>query len=212
MTRPLTLVLNESNPNKVPTSLAELKAGNAFGLVARSARIAVVAGTGVGALPEGAKAAALVRARVTAGGVTGAFTCLTTDAAPATTQAGVNPLGNIQFLIADAVTEAEIVYFVAEGDIREETIVVAAQIGALPSGIQARQLLTAFDVTVPATPVAKTVSARGNAPGAGTASVSVDGDSIRFGDAGVLSARVRYIAFPLTGQSVNEKLQSNVNF
>lgn len=208
MTRILSVVLDEANPNKIADAVKLLPMGSALGLTARTARIVVVAGTGVGALPEAAKAAALVRARVTAGGVVGAFTCLTTDVAPATTQAGINALGNIQFLIADAVTEAEVVYFPAEGVIREETLVVAAQIGVLPTGIQGRQLLTATDITGGIS-VAKTVSARGNAPGAGTASISVDGDSIRFGDAGVLLARVRYIAFPAV--TVDQALRSSVN-
>lgn len=208
MTRALSAVLNESNPNKLATALQDLKAGNALGLVARSARVAVVAGTGIGALPEGAKAAAILRARVTAGAVTGAFTPLATDAAPATTQVGINALGNLQFLIADAVTEAEVVYFVAEGDIRDETLAVAANIAVLPAGIQARQLLTAEDGVTGAD---KVVVARGNAPGAGNVSISVDGDSIRVGDA-IASIHVRYIAFPRTGESVNEKLQSSVSY
>jgi len=208
MTRQLSVVLNEANPNKIPDALKDLGAGTALGLVARTARITVVAATGIGALPEGAKAAALLRARVTAGGVVGAFTCLETDAAPATTQAGINALGNIQFLIADAVTEAEIVYFVAEGVVRDETLAVAANVAALPSGIQARQLLTAADGS---TGAAKTVVARSNAPGAGNVSISVDGDAIRVGDA-IASIHVRYIAFPLTGGSINEKLQSAVNY
>jgi hypothetical protein len=208
MARLLSAVLNEANPNKIPDALKDVGAGSTLGLVARSARITVVAGTGVGALPEGAKAAAVIRARVSAGGVVGAFTCLETDAAPATTQAGVNALGNIQFLIADAVTEAEVVYFVAEGVIRDETLAVAANIAVLPSGVQARQLITAFDG---ATGAAKVVVARGNAPGAGNVSISVDGDSIRVGDA-IASIRVRYIAFPITGTSLNEKIQSSVNY
>jgi hypothetical protein len=208
MTRALASVLNEANPNKLPNAVQALPLGNAIGLTARTARIVVVAGTGVGALPEDAKAAALIRARVTAGTVVGAFTCLTTDAAPATTQAGINALGNIQFLIADAVTEAEVVYFVAEGVVREESIVVASQIGALPSGIQARVLLAATDTTAGAS-TAKTVAARGNSPGAGTASISVDGDSIRFGDAGVLKATVRYIAFPAV--TIDQALRSQVS-
>lgn len=208
MTRLLSAVLNEANPNKIPDALKDIGIGNAIGLVARSARITVVAATGVGALPEGAKAASVIRARVTAGGVVGAFTCLETDAAPATTQAGVNALGNIQFLIADAVTEAEIVYFAAEGVIRDETLAVAANVAALPSGIQARQLISGADG---ATGAAKVVVARGNAPGAGNVSISVDGDAIRVGDA-IASIHVRYIAFPLTSTSVNEKIQSSVNY
>lgn len=208
MTRPLATVLNESNPNKIPTALQDLGAGNALGLVARSARVVVVPGTGVGALPEGAKAAAILRCRSTVGTVTGAFTPLATDAAPATTQVGVNALGNLQFLIADAVSECEVVYFVAEGVIRDETLAVAANIATLPPGVQARQLLTAADG---ATGAAKTVVARGNAPGAGNVSISVDGDSIRVGDA-IASIRVRYIAFPPAGASVHEKIQSSVNY
>lgn len=208
MTRALATVLDESNPNKLATAMHDLSAGKAMGLVARTARITVVAGTGVGALPEGAKAAALLRARVTAGTVTGAFTCLATDAAPATTQAGINALGNVQFLIADAVTEAEIVYIVAEGDIREETLTVASNVAALPAGVQARQLLSVVDL---ATGAAKTVAARGNAPAAGSASISVDGDSIRTGDA-LASIRARYVAFPAAGSSVNDKLQSTVAY
>ncbi len=211
MTRSLATVLDEANPNKLATALQELGAGKALGLVARSARVTVVAGTGIGALPNDAKAAAILRCRVTAGGVVGAFTPLATDAAPATTQVGVNALGNLQFLIADAVTECEVVYFVAEGVQRTDTIVVAAQVGALPAGVQARQLLTATDVTAGAS-TAKNVLARGNAPAAGGASISVDGDSIRFGDAGVLLATVTYIAFPSLGQSVDEKIRSAVSY
>lgn len=208
MSRVLLNVLNEANPNRIADAAREVYLGSALGNAPRNARVAVVAGTGVGVLPEDAKAAAVLRCYVTAGTVTGHFTALQTAAAPATTQVGVSPLGNLQFLIADAVTEAEVTYVTAEGVIRQETITVAAQVGALPTGIQGKTLLSATDVTGGGS-VAKTVAARGNAPGAGTASLSVDGDSIRFGDAGVTSALVRYIAWP--SETVDQALRSSVS-
>ena len=209
MARLLFNVLNEANPNRIADAAREVYLGSALGNAPRNARVAVVAGTGVGALPEDAKAAAVLRCFVTAGTVTGHFTALQTAAAPATTQVGVSPTGNLQFLIADAVTEAEVTYVTAEGIVRQETISVASQIGVLPTGIQAKTLLSATDVTGGGS-VAKTVVARSNAPAASSASISIDGDTIRFGDAGVTSALVRYIAWP--AETVDQALRSSVNF
>lgn len=209
MSRNLLNVLDEANPNRLPDAAREVRIGSALGNAPRNARVVVVAGTGVGALPEDAKAVAVLRCYVTAGTVTGHFTALQTAAAPATTQVGVSATGNLQFLIADAVTEAEVTYVTAEGVIRQETIAVASQIGALPAGIQVKTLLSATDVTGGGS-VAKTVVARGNAPAASSASISIDGDTIRFGDAGVTSALVRYLAWPV--ETVDQALRSTVNF
>jgi hypothetical protein len=210
MTRALSAVLNESNPNKLADAARELPLGSALGLVARTARVTVVAGTGVGVLPEAAKVTGILRCFVSAGGVSGAFTPVATNAAPATTQVGLSATGNLQFLIADAVTEAEVTYFVAEGVVREESVTVTAQVGALPFGIQAKVLVSVFDTTVAATPVAKTVVHRSNAPAVGQASISVDGSDIRFGDVAVTRALVRYVAFPT--ESVDTALQSTVGY
>lgn len=212
MTRSLLTVLEEANPNKLPDAFRRLRIGTALGLVARTARVTVVAGTGIGALPEGAKAVAIVRCFVSFGGVTGFFTPLATSAAPATTQVGVSPLGDLRFLIADAVTEAEVTYFAAEGGpgvVYTDDIVVASNSGILPGGRKARILLSATDITGGGS-VAKTVVARGGAVAAGQANIFTDPTTIVFGDAGVTKARVRYVAFP--SELLDTAIRSDVTF
>lgn len=217
MSRTLRSVLDESNPNKVPDANRILRAGSAASLIPRTARVVVVAGTGVGALPEDAKAAAILRCYVAAGGVTGYFTPVPGDAAPLTTEVAVGPTGDLRFLAADAVTEAEVLYIAEEGPIVEDVVTVAASAAVLPLGRHAKRLLE-VEVLTGVIPGAKTIDTRGSAAGAGEATLDVDGDSIDFNAADVVAgtARVRYIAFPGDGtgvpEPIGEVLDADVDF
>ena len=193
MSRPLRTVLNQANPNLIPSALQLLPAGDAFGLVQRSVRVAVVAHVAV--LPDAAKASALVDVFVSAGGVDGQFTAVAPNSTPLTTECAINEDGDVLFLVADAVTEAEITYLSCEGDVFTDTLDVAANVGLLNSGRHARVILSAFD-TSSGSPVALTVLARASTnPAAGNTKIDTTGASLRF-EAAVTSATVTYVAFP----------------
>lgn len=205
--RPLRDVLDESNPNKTADANRLLRAGSAAALLPRTARVVVVAGTGVGLLPELAKAAQILRCYVSAGGVTGYFTPLKGDATPATTQVAISPTGDLLFLAADAVTEAEVVYVGDEGEIFEDVLVVAGSNATLPLGRRAVRLLSA-EVLTGLVLGAKAIDDRGTAAGAGEATLSVTGAIAQFNATDVVAgtARVRYIAFPGDGTGTPEPI------
>jgi hypothetical protein len=81
-----------------------------------TADVAVVPGTGVAALPQGYEAFALLSATATAGTVVGAATVIARGGAPTTGQAALANTGAaVQFLIADAVTRATLVFLPVPG-------------------------------------------------------------------------------------------------
>jgi hypothetical protein len=201
--RSLREAANESNPNKVPDVLREVKAGEALSLVPRSLRIAVASNTGV--LPEDVKAAHILSCNRSAGTVTGPATPVLTSATVATNQVKVDQLGNLAFFADDAVTEAEVLYIPAEGEIIEEDLTVASNAGPLHFGRKARVLLEAYNTTSGES--ALTVLLRGaSTPSAGEARINVAGGSILFAN-GVTKARVRYIAWPAS--SVGTRLDGD---
>lgn len=206
MSRTLSAALDAANPNNLPDAMRLLPAGKALGLLPRTVRVAVVANVAV--LPEGAKAAAVLDVFVSAGGVDGQFTVVAPNATPLTTECAINEDGDVLFLGADAVTEAEITYVAAEGDVFTDTMTVTAGAGSFSSGRHGRVILSAFNTTS-GSPVALTVIARGGAAGVGQVNINTAGDGCVFNVA-VTSATVTYVAFP--SEPVGEQLASSVDF
>lgn len=208
MSRSVDTVLDEANPNKLPSAMQLTEAGKAFR--SNSAHIAQGAvAANVLALPENARAAGLLSVYSRVGGVTGYFGFAERESTPGAGNAAVDPIGNVEFAAADAVTNAEVVYLPAEGDIIEDSIQVPASgIGAF---LQAREgviLLTATLVTGVVLG-AKTVVTRGSAPGAGEAALSDLGQPIFLAadvGAGGGTATVRYVARPGVGTGVDVDL------
>lgn len=199
MSRPLIDVLNEGNQNKLGSAAQAVELGNALGLVTRFIKAPVVAD--VIALPDGFKAASIVRAFATAGGTTGMKTPVLPEGAVAATQVGTTPTGDILFAAADAVTSAEVEYAVLEdGGVFEEDIDVVASALVFPQGRGAVVLLAA-SVLVGLVLGAKVIEARGAAPAAGDAALATDGLGVTFNVADVVNgkAHVKYAAAPGVG-------------
>jgi len=207
MSRILSAVLDQANPNNIADALRAVPVGRALGIISRTVRVPVVANVAV--LPDTAKAAVLQNVFVSAGTVSGQFSVVAPNVVPATTQAAINALGNVAFLPADAVTEAEITYVAVEGDIFTDTLTVATNVGLLPSGRKAKVILSATNTTGGGSS-ALTVLARGSAnPAAGNTRIDTTGASLRF-EGAVTSAVVRYVADPV--QTVDAALRSSVDF
>lgn len=207
MSRSLQSVLDESNINRVGDALHLLPAGRAMSLVPRFARVPVVSNVAV--LPENARAATLLNVFVSAGTVNGQFTPVAPNAVPATTQAAINAVGNVAFLPADAVTEAEITYVAVEGEIFDDTITVDTNVGLLPSGRQALVILEAWDTSGGGSSALTVLARASSNPAAGNTKIDTAGASARF-EAAVTQARLRYVAAPV--QTVAEALASSVDF
>lgn len=206
MSRPLIDVLNEGNQNKLGSADQAVQMGNALGLVTRFIKAAVVANAIV--LPDGFKAAAVIRAFATAGGTTGMKTPVLPEGAVAATQVGTTPTGDILFAAADAVTFAEVEYAVLEGaGVFEEDIDVAASALVFPQGRGAVALLSA-EVTAGLVLGAKVIEARGSAPAAGDAALTADGLGVAFNAADVIAgkAHVKYVATPGVGPGASPSL------
>lgn len=192
--------LNTSNPSLVADAERKVRLGDALAKVPAFVRAPVVANKLV--LPSTAKAIRVIACFVTAGGVNGYFVPDAGDATPATGHVIANQTGDIEFLAADLVTEAEVEYEVCEGEVVTETILVAASVGTLNNEKAARQLLSArivAGVLVGATPA---VDVRGTAaPAAGECALSLLGKTIVFNAAEVIAgqAEVTYIATPGVG-------------
>ena len=206
MSRPLKTVLSEANPNRLPSALQLLPLGMALGIIARTVRVPVVANVAV--LPEVARAKTLLNVFVSAGTVNGQFGVLAPNATPTTTNAAINAQGNVAFFATDAVTEAEITYVAVEGEIVEDSLTVASNVGLLHGGRKALVILKAFNTTSGSS--ALTVLARGSAnPAAGNTRIDTTGASLRF-EGSVTKASIRYIAEPIT--PVGVALDSQVEF
>jgi hypothetical protein len=209
MTRKLQDVLNESNPSKIATALQLVKIGNVVDLAPKFVKGAVT--TNVLALPNDAKAVAILSALRTAGTVVGYATPVLPGATLATNQVKVNQLGNIEFFATDAVTAAEVVYVTAEGDVVVDTIPVVAGTGIGTLDTDAVQLISAV-VTAGTSLGAKTVLARAeSAPAAGNVNLGLTANQVRFAVAdAVTQATVTYIAKP--NPTVDALVRSNVDF
>lgn len=208
MSRSLSEVLNEANPNKLSPAMQLVPAGDALGLVVRTERVAVASNAATLSRP----AVAIIAAFATAAGSTGLKTPIP-GAAPAAGQVGVGPTGTAVFAGADAVTQAEISYLAAEGEVFEEDIDVASNVGVALASKSGRVLLSA-EVLAGGSTGAKTVVARGATPVAGQAALGATGTFVFPAADAVTRARVRYVALPGVGGTANvgTALASQVDF
>lgn len=209
MARKLQDVLNEANPNKLPTALQIAKIGNVVDLAPKFFKGAVASNVMV--LPSDAKAVAILSALRTAGTVVGYATPIATNGTLATNQVKVNATGNIEFFGTDAVTAAEVTYVTVEGDVVTDTIPVVAGTGIGTLDTDAVLLLSAT-VVAGTSLGAKTVLARAeSAPAAGNVNQGLTANQVRFAVAdAVTSATVTYVAKP--SPTVDALVRGNVDF
>lgn len=129
---------------------------------------------------------------------TGEMTVVAPNTTPATGEIAVSPAGNIVTLAADAITDVDVEYMPARGDIFEFTGDVATGVMALPSQLTTRGVV----LLIEAEALAGTIT--GNkvvlAPAAGlpatlTARLDVAKANVQFNDAtdGVTRARVKLL-------------------
>lgn len=212
MSRSIKDVLNESNPNKLPSGAQVAQLGNALGLAPRFAAGAVAAS--ILALASDAKASLGLTAFATAAGSTGAKTFVI-GGAPVAGEFSIDPKGDIIFAAADAVTAAEVTYLSVEGELFTDELAVAASSAALSSGRGALVLIST-EVISGIIPGTKTIAARASAPAAGSAAVSLLGTAISFNAADVVTGtcRVTYVVKPGTGgtSSLATRLAGTANF
>lgn len=208
MARSLKAILNEANPNKLPTGAQQAKLGSMLGLVPRSIRATVVSHKIV--LPDAAKAVAVLQAFSIAGTLTGALTPVK-DGAVATGQVGMDAMGNILFATADAVTQADVVYLAQEGQVFEDFVPVTANVGTPLGGRAVQKLLEAESLAGTLTGVLTPI-ARGGTVATGQAASSLSGTGVNFFAANaVTKARIKYIAVPgvgSTGAALGTELDS----
>lgn len=206
MSRTLRAVMNESDANKMPSAMQLLGMGEAMNLVPRTFRGTVT--SDVLTLPQTARCAVLLKAYAVAGTVKGEFTPLKQGATVATTQAAPNNVGNVVFLTADAVTEAEVVYLAFEGTVFSDLCAVASHTATLLQGRRAAVLLAATALAG-TSPGGKTVVARGTAaPTAGNVALQDAPTSVKFNSTdAITSATITYVAQPVAN-AVGTKLEA----
>ncbi len=198
MPRSLRDILNEANANKFPTAAQMAKLGSFLGAAPRWGRFTVTANKIV--LPNNAKCAIILAVFVTAGGVTGRFTPVW-DSTPATTQASADMAGDVVFLGADAVTQAELFYVPFEGEVFTDICAAAANV-ATPQGGRAIAQLISATVTAGGSLGVKTLLDRAAAPAAGQAATNLAGTGVAFNAAdAVTQASLTYVAVPGVGVS-----------
>jgi len=209
VSRPLSDDLDEATPNKRPNGIHELPAGKAFGLLPVTELVTVA--TNVATLSRPAKA--ILAAFATAGTSTGAKTPVP-GGSPTAGQVGIGPTGTAVFNGTDAVTQAEVTYFPAEGDEYEEEVDVTSNVGTPLSSKRGVVLLEA-EALVGGSVGAKTVVARAGTPSAGQAALNLAGNVAFAGADAVTRARIRYLAFPGIGSApagVGANLEREVEY
>lgn len=92
-------------------------------------------------LPDDAKAASLVRVTVRAGVAPGELAILAFGATPITGQAAVTASGDIAFLAADAVTDADIIYIPEQHEVVEFQTDVVANVLTIPAAYASKAIL-----------------------------------------------------------------------
>lgn len=129
-------------------------------------------------------AAAILRATVKAGGVTGELAVKLFGVTPATTEIAVAPNGDIVTLAADAITDMDVVYIPEVGDIFEVTLAVPTTgILALPAGVTALKpiLLCEAELLTGAVTGKKIILVPANSnPATGKANLSLPKTSVYF--------------------------------
>lgn len=203
LSRPLRDAFNEGNPNKIPDANQLARMGDGLAGVGRYLRNGTidVAPIHVLVLPANAKAFVLEGGFIIdAGAAVGPLDPVAEDAVLVTGQAQITADGDILFLAADAVVEAEVYYRTAEGlPVTVDVTVVAATGVADLVPRAALRLLAAEALTGGVTGVATVVS-RGTlqaALGSGDAALQPNGETVEFdiGDA-VTSARLTFVPQP----------------
>lgn len=202
--------LNNGNPNSIATDLQMARAGEAFNLIAKTVRAAVVANVLV--LPEDARALRLIAA-YGIGTASGWKTprAVGDNTAPSAGEAMINGAGNIVFNGTDAITLALVIYNPIEGEIFEDTVDVASNVATLLGGRKAAALLSVNRLVGTATGLATPVH-RPTAPAAGAAAIgAADDGTVAFqATDAVTRATIRYLAVPgigaTTGRTVAQSL------
>lgn len=209
MARNLKQVFNGGNPNTIADASRVLPLGNALTNGVQSIRLAVV--TNVMVLPDGFKAALVLGGYAVAGSVTGVLNPTALGGTVATTEVAINPTGDLLFFATDAVTEAEVFYIPAEGNLVEETISVVAATGVASMGADRKaRVLIEVSASTGGVPGPKTVAARDATPATGLAQLNDDGViTFLIADA-ITQATVKYIQYPI-GTSVGDKLAADSN-
>ena len=143
--------LNEALPGMLSSQLKSI----AFGNVLRAMNVPLwrkvpaaspynLATVQAVALPDDAKASAVIRAYARAGGVTGELVVdpYLAGAAPATGHVAVSPSGDVVVLAADAITDLDVSYEPMKVDVVEMTLPVVPGTGvcALPAALTAAPL------------------------------------------------------------------------
>lgn len=196
MSRSSAAIYNEGNLSKLSSIAQVSRLGDILSLAPKFVRAAVSAN--VLSLPEGSRALVVTSAYAVTGGATGQLTPVLPGSTPAASQVSVDAAGNVLFAAADAVTEAEVTYVEAEGQLFEETVTVASDLAQLV-GEKRAVVLVEVEATAGTAVGAKTIVARGTAPAAGEAAIN-DLGQVAFNAAdAVTQARVKYIATPGVG-------------
>jgi len=153
-------------------------------------------------LPDDAKASDLRRVYVRTGTVNGEFTVVAPNTTPATTQASVQPNGDIMFLAADAVGEVDVVYTPARGEVVSLTLPVVSNVLAIPAAYTALpsgviMLLDANAVAATSTGRKRILAPSGSTPSAGQALLNVAKTQVTFASAdAVTSATIKLLVLP----------------
>jgi len=149
---------NKVDPNSLPDRLRSIKFGDVLRalpttLVGRAA--AAHDGYNVSTLQkiataEDARAAAILRATVRAGGVTGELTPQAFGTTPATTQIAVAPNGEIVVLGTDAITDIDVLYVPAKYETIELELPVATGLLVIPSQYVTKKVLFLMEAEITA--------------------------------------------------------------
>lgn len=194
--------LNKGSASSLAVAGQLIPFGEAFSILPRTTRGVVTSHKLT--LPEDGKAALLLAA-YGMGTTSGWKTVLAfgSNAAPATTEVRVDGAGDILFAAADAITAALVRYIPVEGEVWEDVIDIAANVGTFLGSRRAQMILSATRLVGTATGVSTPVH-RPATPTAGQVAISATDDSqVAFPAAdAVTRATVRYLAIPGVGATV----------
>jgi hypothetical protein len=147
-------------------------------------------------LPAHARASAVLRATVRAGGVTGELTPQAFGTTPTTGQIAVAPNGNIVVVATDAITDMDVVYVPERGDVIETVFPVVSHSITLPTSITTRGvvLLAEVEALEGTSTGAKKILVPGGSPSAGQAALGIAKGTVVFAAAdAVTRARVQLV-------------------
>lgn len=186
MTTQVKDALDRANPNTLADGFRAIKLGSSLAqnmkatkrhvdMDAAGANPEDLATLDVLVLPDDAKASTVLRAYARAGtaGV-GELAVVAPGATPITGQIAVTPAGNIATLAADAITDMDVEYLGAEGDVYEYTGPVVGNVLAFPAWMTALGVIELLEANATAgtTTGRKVVLAAGGAAAAGQAALN----------------------------------------